>query len=224
MDAVAHDDLAIEFDRHAGGQNGSRVVSSLSHGFTVLRNLLFQRINDDVERAFGADSMVMPVSFLAGAKQTRLEIELFQVATAVDRIRAAHYVADPDPWLADWLTRLRFAKPIEGSPGEYRLREYLQRNVEERQLLFSDVLVRSFPASERAPLVLFRLFPLSVEIATALAFGDHLGASELRNRQAFLLPAISDCHECHGRPLENGEKCALCGNPVWTYAWLTAVD
>ena len=25
-----------------------------------------------------------------------------------------------------------------------------------------------------------------------------------------VLPALVDCHDCHGRPLENGEICKIC--------------
>ncbi|MFO7908116.1 MAG: hypothetical protein R6U98_36080 [Pirellulaceae bacterium] len=63
---------------------------------------------------------------------------------------------------------------------------------------------------------------MSVRIVTAIAFGKHMDAAEIRNRQTFWLPAIGDCPECHGRPLDNGEECSVCGNPIWRYRWLCA--
>ena len=102
--------------------------------------------------------------------------------------------------------------------------EYLKSSPADRRLIFTNVLVKTLREAGRAPLVLFRLYPLSVSIAISVAFGDQLEASEIRNRQISTLPAIADCHECHGRPLDNGEICSLCGNPVWSYKWLTAAD
>ena len=93
---------------------------------------------------------------------------------------------------------------------------------DELRLGFSRNLENVFPEARLAPLILYRLFPLSVRIVTAVAFGHHLDAAELRNRQAFWLPAITDCHDCHGRPLDNGDECVVCGNPLWTYQWLCA--
>ena len=56
----------------------------------------------------------------------------------------------------------------------------------------------------------------------AIAFGDHVTAQDARRQQKLLLSSIGDCNECHGRLMENGEKCVQCGNPFWKYAWLTA--
>jgi hypothetical protein len=47
-------------------------------------------------------------------------------------------------------------------------------------------------------------------------------AQAARERQKQMLSVITDCNRCRGRLLENGEKCANCGNPLWTYKWLTA--
>ena len=75
-----------------------------------------------------------------------------------------------------------------------------------------------------APLVLFRLLPPAVQIVTARAFGDRKTADELRSQQAALLPSISDCRQCGGIVLGDSEQCPKCGNPLWTYEWLTAAD
>jgi rRNA maturation endonuclease Nob1 len=45
---------------------------------------------------------------------------------------------------------------------------------------------------------------------------------EARKKQIDLLPHISDCHACRGNPLENGERCQQCGNPMWKFDWLVA--
>jgi len=57
-----------------------------------------------------------------------------------------------------------------------------------------------------------------------LAFGDCPRAIEVRQHQATYLPAIHDCHQCHGKLLENGETCPECGNPLWLFEWLSLVD
>ena len=88
-------------------------------------------------------------------------------------------------------------------------------------VLSPDALLKELPRARHIRLVLFRLYPLAVRIVTDVAFGDHFRANELRNQQLALLPAIADCHECHGKTLDNGEKCRTCGNPVWLYEWLT---
>jgi hypothetical protein len=103
-----------------------------------------------------------------------------------------------------------------------RIRHYLAMSDDELRLSFSRNLETVFPEARLAPLILYRLFPLSVRIVAAIAFGNHLDAAELRNRQTLWLAAIGDCHECHGRPLDNGDQCAVCGNPIWSYHWLCA--
>jgi len=87
-------------------------------------------------------------------------------------------------------------------------------------LKFVSVLQRAIPESARAPLVLFRLYPRAVRILAAVAFGDPLRAQELRAEQIGFLPAISDCHECHGRVMDNEDICRCCGNPLWNFAFL----
>ena len=66
--------------------------------------------------------------------------------------------------------------------------------------------------------------PLAVEIVTALAFGDSAQATEVRQHQVVILPAISDCEQCRSKLLENGEQCPECGNPLWLFDWLRSVD
>ena len=88
--------------------------------------------------------------------------------------------------------------------------------------LFLACLQRFFPESGHAPLIIYRLFPLAISVATAIAFGQLARAEETRKGQIAWLPGIADCPACHGRLLENGEKCQQCGNPFWKTEWLTA--
>ena len=59
------DRFAAEFDAHERRHDGRRLVDSLCYGLTELRGLFFTRVHADVERNFGRDSMVMPMSQLA---------------------------------------------------------------------------------------------------------------------------------------------------------------
>jgi len=49
-------------------------------------------------------------------------------------------------------------------------------------------------------------------------------ASDLRRQQVPIQPAIANCRECRGEVLQCAERCRLCGNPLWKYEWLVAVD
>jgi hypothetical protein len=100
----------------------------------------------------------------------------------------------------------------------------LSRTDKVRRLALTDILVSVLPESRRAPLVLFLLFPLAVQIATAAAFGDDAMAARLRAMQIDLLPIISACRECRGRILEPGRSCPSCNGPLWKTELLNAVE
>jgi hypothetical protein len=212
-------EAARQFDEHERRSDGARLAGSLAHGLSLLRDLMFTRLHDDVERNFGQDSMLMPLSLKDTESLTKLEIELFQIAVAAAEARTRGYVRDA-AWFSQWLARMRL-----GDAGTAdaigQVSKYLGHDAEKRRLAFSSALVKVLPEANKAPLVLYRLFPYSVCIVTATAFGDSLAAAESRNRQVALLPYIAECHECHGRPLDNGERCPVCGNPLWAYSWLT---
>jgi hypothetical protein len=216
-------DAAAELVQHENCEDGVTVTESLSDGLTTLRNLLYKRLHDDVERNVGADSMIMPVSDLRAEASTKIEIEIYQIAVSACHAQENRYISNAQ-WYLEWLTRLRLGDNASHLRVHSRLGEYGELAPAERRLHFTDVLVKSLRETGRAPLVLFRLFPLAVRIATSVAFGDHFAAAEVRNTQVEVLPALVDCHDCHGRPLENGEICKMCGNPVWAHRWLTAVD
>jgi hypothetical protein len=159
---------------------------------------------------------------LKSEANTNLEIEIYQTVEAALGIRENHYLMSDDSWMMKWLARLRLAESAESSAVVQRMAFYAERSADDRRRAFLSRLQQVLPEAGRAPLVMFRLFPLAVSIAVTLAFGDHPRAEETRKRQVTWLPSIADCHACHGRLLENGEKCQHCGNPFWKYDWLTA--
>jgi hypothetical protein len=215
---------AEELDRHEHREDGARVVEGLSLGLTVLRDTLFIRVHNDVQRRVGMDSMLMPVSMERAERAAKLEVELYEIAvssvTAVER----GYVKGKDEWYLRWLAQLRLGvEPVDGKIGK-RLLSYLAQSADGRRLAFSNVLAAAVAESRRAPLVLFQLLPPAVQIVTALAFGDQDAAATWREQQTQVLPAIRDCHRCEGDLLDSGEQCPQCGNPLWSYEWLTRDD
>lgn len=213
-----------EFDKQSGTSNGALTANSLAYGLTLLRNSMFARIHEDVEKVFGMDSMLLPISQKQSESRAKTEIEIFQIAVSIAEVKEQSDIQFNNDWYLSWLGRLRLGEAIERDRLRLRLDRYLSIGSDQQRLMFSNVLVRAFPEAIRAPLVLFRLFPLAIRMVTAMAFGDHFRASDLRNQQVSLLPAISDCPDCHGRPLENGEQCKPCGNPLWNYRWLQSMD
>jgi hypothetical protein len=214
---------AEELNRREDRDDGERVVRSLMDGLTVLKNQAYERMHQDVEAEIGADSMLMPISLVKTEQRTLQEIELFQIAEST-LVAREHYIRSDSEWFVPWLTQLRLGDEGNAKECQQRLAAYLHQSADDRRLHFGDVMADVFPMSRRAPLVLFRLLPRAAQVATALAFGDHLTASEFRSRQLFHLPAIEDCQDCHGMLLDNGEKCRRCGNPVWNHEWLTSAD
>jgi hypothetical protein len=221
--AVRREEAGRLLGEHEHRERAMQVVNSLADGLTTLRNLLFTRIHEDVESKIGADSMLLPISPLKSELAAKVEIELFEIAESAYRAHARGYVKDRD-WYVAWLASLRLGDYAQNPQVRKRLDRYLALNDDERRLAFSGYLEKVYPEAHRAPLVLYRLYPLAVDIVTAVAFGHPLDANELRNQQMFWLPAIQDCHECHGAPLENSEKCRVCGNPLWNYRWLTVSE
>lgn len=200
------------------------ITNSLVDGLNTLRHLLFQRIHDDVEMQFGQDSMLLPVSVKESEQQAKREIDAYQIALSALAARDGSYFRDDIKWYVGWLLRLQMGQLEDETFWRRRVRQYMNASEDRQRLEFSRNLESVFPEASRAPLILYRLFPLSVRIVSAIAYGQRLDAVELRNRQAFWLPVITDCHACHGRPLDNGDACDVCGNPIWNYTWLNAAD
>ena len=213
-----------QFNRHAGRKDGAQVVHCLSNGLTILREGVYLRVHQDVELAVGRDSMLIPVSELRARQQVVEETDVYQVAESAAAAGQRGYVAAPADWYGPWLVRLRLGKAELDAKIDERVRAYQSKSPDERRLAFTDALARLLPESLEAPLVLFRLVPLAVQIATACAFGDRRTAADLRRQQTAILPAIADCRKCQGRLLECVEQCRACGNPLWKHAWLVAAD
>jgi hypothetical protein len=214
----------VEFDREARRRDGDTVVPRLVSGLTQIREALYTRLHQDVERYVGKDSMKMPVSVLRAAQALMREINLYQAVEGAEAVVEFGYLAKPQPWLASWLARLLLVEKTLDADQQRRLKEYLAQSSEQRRGDFSNALVRILPQSTEAPLVLFRLLPLAIRIAAAQAFTDHGRAAQLRRQQMAMLPSIADCPECRGRVMESVEVCPTCGNPVWKYEWLRAID
>ncbi len=213
---------AAQFNERLSRGDGEHVAGSLFDGLGLLADLFLTRVHVDVQRNFGTDSMLMPSSLVKMEEKAKDEIELFQIAEAAALTRDCQYVAGQDEWFAFWLAELRLGEQASAAASGHRLAQYSARSFEDRRRVFSTTLERALPEASRAPLVIYRLLPLAVRSATALAFGDHARAQEARKRQLLVLPGIGDCSACHGIVLDNGERCAQCGNPIWKYDWLTA--
>ncbi len=199
-------------------------MRGLTGGLDLLRDSLDLRIHRDVEQSVGFDSMLMPASELKAEQQTAEEIEQYQVAEgAVAAVRNG-YVGGADNWLLLWFARLRLGERASQPEVEEQLRDYFVHTSQQRTLPMTNALVAVLPEMTKAPLVLFRLTRLAVEIAVAQAFDDQPTADALRRDQLALLPAVGYCQDCQGTVLAPGEKCPACGNPLWKHTWLTVTD
>jgi len=213
---------AEEFNRQHHRSDGPAVAGSLVSGLAILRDMLYLRLHREVEEKLGTDSLLMPVSERKTECATKGEISVFQLAVSADVVRQQGYLAD-DRWYLGWLSRLMAIGPADDMLNA-RVAQYRSQTSDSQRLVFTDVLSRVLPESRRAPLVLFRLYPAAIRIATALAFRDTPCAQQVRAEQMVLLPAIADCRKCQGRVLDNDQVCEECGNPLWSYRWLTVTD
>jgi hypothetical protein len=215
-------EAAAAIDAQEHRSDGAIIAPALADGLRTLRDLFFSRVYGDVEQVFGVDSMFVPVQQMQTEDAAKREIDLYQIAEAAAHARAQHYLNATEDWSLNWLGRLRLGSALDTPELGLRLSRYAAKTEDDRRRTFSVILERTLPDARRAPLILYRLLPLSVAIATDMAFSNHASATEMRRRQIALLPGIRDCHDCHGAVLEVGEKCQQCGNPMWKYDWLTA--
>jgi hypothetical protein len=212
-----------EFQRHENRTDGQQVVTSLDSGLLVLRDLLYGRLHYDVEQNVGTDSMLIPLSEEKTQRATKVQIEIYQVVESAWAVQERQYVSSTD-WYVDWLTRFRLGEMAAKEKTQKEIATFRGMKPHGRRLAFTDVLMRVLPESRRAPMVLFQLVPLAIQIATAVAFGDAPAAAGLRQQQRLILPSIADCPACRGAVLDNADLCDTCSNPMWTYKWLTAAD
>jgi hypothetical protein len=217
-------EAGAEFNRLALREDGLRLATSLADGLATVRDVLYHRLHEDVERLVGRDTMLIPVSEVKTRHGTKLEIEVYQIAESAIAARELGYLGSTDTWYWQWLSRFRQTSDSADEGAARPITSYLPKSEHQRRLEFTDVLTRVLPESRRAPLVLFRLLPYSIQIVTALAFSDSTAAAKARANQLYHLPAIGDCRSCRGKVLDNGEQCSACGNPLWKSEWLTATD
>lgn len=213
--------VLTDLSERSHGASSHSTSECLCNSLTKLRKLLIQRTNEDVEREFGKDSMV--VSSLAELERQEhrasMEIETYCCVLVNEEVINNHYLECDEERFLDWLLHLRFGNQWQ-KIKQQRVGFYLSDTVAQRRMKFLGLLQRALPESARAPLVLFRLFPRAVRIAAAMAFRDMQRAQALREEQIQLLPTIGYCHECHGRLMDCEESCRCCGNPIWTINWL----
>ncbi len=135
-----------EFNQQQRRGDGARVAGSLAGGLTLLRDLLYVRLHDDVERRVGMDSMLSPVSLEKAATTTKAEIDLFQAAVSAATVRQQGYVASGDDWYLSWLARFRLGRLAEEPRAVKRLSSYLSATPDKRRLLFTNVMARRWPS------------------------------------------------------------------------------
>ena len=211
---------ASDFDQHEHRTDGMRIVDSLNEGLTLLRELLYLRLHKELEKVLGVDSMLTPISEIKTRQQVKTEIELYQAAESASAVVEMAYARNDGHWYLHWLAGIRLGQAALDEQHCQRLVRYAGQDLDHRRLTLTNVLVAVLPEARRAPLVLFRLFPLAVHVATAIAFGDEASALRIRASQTECLPAIEDCTQCRGQVLNNGNQCTICGNPLWKTTWL----
>ncbi len=217
-------EAAEQFNEQAGRTDGQRVAKWLTAGLSTLRDALYRRIHEDVERAVGKDSMLMPASELKAQQLTYEATEFYLMAESALAVGEAGYFGPLPEWYLPWLARLRLGPWGLETQAAEAAQKYLPLSPDRRRLGFMNVLGRVLPESRRTPLVLFQLLPLCVRVVTACAFGDWPGAERHRQQQVAILPAIADCRQCRGRVLHDLGACAACGNPLWKHEWLVVTD
>ncbi|MEN6458898.1 MAG: hypothetical protein ABFC63_08200 [Thermoguttaceae bacterium] len=212
-----------EFNTRTRRSDGEAVATSLKDGLVLLQELLYSRLHGDVQRNVGKDSMLVPISELKTQLQVRTETALFEIVESRAAAAAMNAIGPADDWYLQWLGHLLLGEALLDANALERLVEYGPKSPQRRLLTFTDVLAHVLPESRQAPLILFTLFPLSVQIATVAAFGDVARAGQLRHQQLEQQPAIEDCSVCKGRPLKVGKQCPKCGNPLWKHEWLVVI-
>jgi hypothetical protein len=220
--AAPRSEAVQEFDTHLARNDGLRVVASLTAGLDTLLALMVDRVATEPEGKFGVDSMILPGSILKGHVTAIVEIELYQTVESAEAAQKNGYLRGQDDWYLRWLAQSRLHERWNEPGVVARLAVYRAKSDDRRRLALETALERALPQASNVPLVLYRLFPLAVEIATAIAFADSKSAVVARKRQLDILPTLADCHDCRGRLMDNGEQCPQCANPLWKFEWLTA--
>ena len=214
---------AEAFNQHENRRDGLEIAGRLASGLTALRESLFRRLLES-DKGSVKDAMLLPTSLVRALLMAAEELVACLIADSVVAAARFALVKEVRPWYVSWLTAMRLEAWAPLSDIPKRVAGYLDNSADERRLDFSDILVRVVPEARRAPLVLFRLLPTTAQIATVQAFGDQKAAETLRREQVKILPSIGYCKRCQGKLLGDGKKCPVCGNPLWSFEWLCAVD
>lgn len=220
--ADPHRAAVEQFNHQARRTDGERVAESLEQGLNLVRKLFYERIHFDVEENVGADSMLLPLSEMKTYLRCKAAIDVFQLVESAWAVRQFGLLRSGDDWYLPWLEHQRLAPTLTDQATAQQIERYRSQTPEQRRRELMDILLDILPESGRAPLVLFSLVPLSIHLVTALACGDHQRGQVVRKQQQELLPALADCRNCHGTVLDNGKLCSTCGNPLWTFEWLTS--
>jgi hypothetical protein len=211
-----------DFDAHENRRDGEAVVARMDDSCVLLADLVFTRIHGDVEKHIGIDSFYNPASASKGESRAKAEIHAFFACEAALFAEERAYVRSGEDWCQSWCAALLVGDDALGMPTAQRLAAYRDKSPDDRRRGFSLFLERAFPEATRAPLVIYRLLPLAIRLATAQAFEQADHAQAQRDRQLVLLPSIIDCTKCNGAVLPCGTSCDGCGNPFWKYELLTA--
>ncbi len=217
-----HREAVEQFNRQAGRNDGDRVAESLEQGLNLVRNLFYERMHFDVEKNIGTDSMIIPLSEMKTSLQCKSAIDVYQIVESAWAVRQFGFLRSGDDWYLPWLEGQRLAATLADETTARQIQRYRLQTPDQRRRELMDILLDMLPESGRAPLVLFSLVPLSVQLVTALAFGDRSRGEAVRKQQQDVLPALADCRDCHGAVLVNGKLCNTCGNPLWKFEWLTS--
>src|SRR5262249_29219749 len=157
------------------------------------RKLLLTRLHNDVEAQFGIDTIRAPSTSNEARREighAASEIETYSAVVVLAEAAHSGYAKADFPWFCGWLTRLCWGEHADPAILE-RLHAYDQLTDGERRRMFASLVEQALPEATSAPLVIYRLYPRAVRIATALAFGDRLRASDVRSEQIAYLPVIS---------------------------------
>src|SRR6478752_305348 len=100
-----------------------QIVARLDDGLALLRNLLYTRLEADVEQDFGRDSMLMPLSHAVTEHNVKGEIETFMIAEVMDEIAVTGNLPRPAE-NRQWLLELRLASRQDRPALEARADHY----------------------------------------------------------------------------------------------------
>lgn len=212
-----------EFQQRVGSAHSADLVRSLWAGLTTLRKLLLTRLHNDVEAYYGIDSILAPMT----ASETRREmchaadeIEIYSLTVVLAEAAHSGYAHDDADWFREWLLRLRWGDEMNAMVAE-RMHLYDQYGDNDRRHMFASFVEQAYPRLRKRHWLFTGFILVQCVLPPPWPLATHCEC-EVRGEQISFLPVIADCHDCHGLPLENGDICPNCGNPLWKINWLSA--